>query len=253
MELSRLPQLLLYQALLPMLGYLVIGTPFMLLERRFPAEPIAYRRRLLADLGGCAFVFISGLAVSFVVYDGVIFPTHLRWRFDFTEELPAWVAVPLALIATDFTLYWVHRALHSRWLWRLHRWHHSPADIYWLSGIRASFPQNVLYVLVPVAWAIALHVPDKLFGHGGLAAALVNDFMHTNLRLEVPWLERFVVTPRVHRVHHRKTATEGLNFGAFLSVWDHLFGTWKSPAAVDPSGEYGISDKVHPVRLVIGL
>jgi sterol desaturase/sphingolipid hydroxylase (fatty acid hydroxylase superfamily) len=144
----------------------------------------------------------------------------------------------------------VHRALHSKWLWRIHRWHHAATDIYWLSGIRASLPQNLLYVLMSVVWGVALHVPLELFGLGAIGGALGNHFMHTNLGFGWPWLERLIITPRVHRVHHHATE-RSTNFGAFLSVWDHLFGTWQAPDGQTP--KVGISEQVHPVRLVLGI
>jgi len=251
--LERLPWMLLYQALLPMLGYLAIGIPFILLERKFPAHRVDYRRRLAADLGNCAIVFVNGIGISIVVFDGVINRLELWRRFDFTLAIPLWLSLPLVAVGIDFTLYWLHRALHSKLLWPIHRWHHAPTEIYWLSGIRASFVQNTLYVLVSLTWAIALHVPQQLFGLGGLGAALNNDFMHANWRLRLPWLERVVVTPRVHLLHHRKTQTETFNYGAFFSLWDHWFGTWSNPDTAEPVKEFGIDETVNPVRIVVGV
>lgn len=249
--LERLPMLLLYQVGAPLLGFLALGLPFVWLERRYPLYRIDYRKRLGADLLNCAVVFFNAMFVGMVVF-GAVNQFELWRRFDFTQVLPLWASLLLVPVAIDFTLYWLHRALHSRLLWPVHRWHHAPTEIYWLSGIRASFVQNTLYVGVSVLWAIALHVPQQLYGLGGLWAALVNNFMHTNLRLRAPWLERLVVTPRVHLLHHRKSDHLAKNFGAFFSLWDHLFGTWADPE-LEKARDFGISETVNPLRLIAGL
>lgn len=63
-----------------------------------------------------------------------------------------------------------------------------------------------------------------------LAVFAVAAFTHGNIRLP-EWLERFlqpvVITLDLHRVHHSISYDEqNANFGAVLSVWDRLFGTF---------------------------
>jgi len=250
--LDRLPMLLLYQVALPLLGFLALGLPFVWLERKYPLYRIDYRKRLAADLANCGLVFFNAMLVGMLVF-GAVNRLELWRRFELTQGLPLWATLLIVPVAIDFTLYWLHRALHSRLLWPVHRLHHAPTEIYWLSGIRASLVQNTLYVGVSVGWAIALHVPQQLYGLGGLWAALVNDFMHTNLRLRWRWLERWVITPRVHLLHHRKSDHLAKNFGAFFAVCDHLFGTFADPEQEKPAEEFGISETVHPLRLIAGL
>jgi sterol desaturase/sphingolipid hydroxylase (fatty acid hydroxylase superfamily) len=238
-------------ALLPMLNYLAIGIPFALFEWRFPANDVAVRRRLLRDLVACAVVFAHAIGTTYVAYHGVIRPLTLGLRFMWMSEIPMWLRVAVAPFAIDLTLYWLHRALHTRWLWPLHRWHHSVTELYWLSGGRTSFPQYVLYLLVPLVWAISLHLPGWVVALGALWAVLVNNFMHWNVRWRLRWLERFVITPRVHRLHHRKYGAPG-NFGAFLA-WDRLFGSWEDPDAIEPPTDFGIEERLNPVRLWWGF
>src|SRR5689334_9236034 len=50
---------------------------------------------------------------------------------------PAWVAVPLAILALDFIIYLQHRIFHAvPWLWRLHMVHHADPDIDVTTGVR---------------------------------------------------------------------------------------------------------------------
>ncbi|MCS6303338.1 MAG: sterol desaturase family protein [Nitrospira sp.] len=48
------------------------------------------------------------------------------------------------LLVLDGIAYWMHRLWHTSWGWPIHRWHHAPTKLYWLAGVRASFPQIVL-------------------------------------------------------------------------------------------------------------
>ncbi len=149
----------------------------------------------------------------------------------------------------------MHRLWHTTWLWRIHRWHHSPSTLYWLAGVRASFPQAVLANL-PFVLALPLlqPVPPVFFILYGYTMVLTNNWMHMNVKWRSRWLERMIVTPRYHHLHHSNDpALSGRNFGVLLTVWDRLFGTHADPDLADTNGSYGIPESVHPVRLAIGI
>ena len=58
------------------------------------------------------------------------------------------------------------------------------------------------------------------------------------------WLERLVVTPSVHRVHHgRNEAYLDRNYGELLTLWDHLLGTYE---AEHEEPDYGVLKPVEP-------
>jgi sterol desaturase/sphingolipid hydroxylase (fatty acid hydroxylase superfamily) len=70
-------------------------------------------------------------------------------------------------------------------------------------------------------------------------------FNHANVALPLGLdrlLRRVVVTPDMHRVHHSTVRDEtDTNYGFFLSVWDHLFGTHRAePAAGQLGMEVGL-------------
>jgi sterol desaturase/sphingolipid hydroxylase (fatty acid hydroxylase superfamily) len=52
-------------------------------------------------------------------------------------------------------------------------------------------------------------------------------FHHTNARFRYePFLQRFMIVPRLHRVHHSAESDEhNHNYGTVLTLWDRLFGT----------------------------
>src|SRR5581483_11919719 len=131
-------------------GYFVLSTPFILLERWLPAPGARPHRAIARDLSACAIVLAMSLPISWLVFDHAFL--RLAYALELSDwfhppRLRPWARIAIALVGTDFTLYWLHRALHARLLWPAHRWHHAPAGLYWLSGMRASFAHNLLYVL----------------------------------------------------------------------------------------------------------
>jgi sterol desaturase/sphingolipid hydroxylase (fatty acid hydroxylase superfamily) len=159
------------------------------------------------------------------------------------------------LFALDGIGYWMHRFWHTSWGWSIHRWHHAPTELYWLAGIRASFPQvvlaNIPYLL---AFPLLKPVPALFFPLYSYLMVLTNNWMHMNVTWQSRKLEWLFVTPRYHRVHHLKEiGRAGANFGVLFTVWDRLFGTHVDPERVESTGPYGIQETVHPVRLAIGV
>ena len=144
------------------------------------------------------------------------------------------VAGLLYILLADFSMYWFHRLAH-RWstLWTVHAYHHSASDMTILSGGREHplvFPLISVWMLLPMAllapqqeagWLLVVLVLTRI--HGLL--------IHSNIISDWGWFGRYVlVSPAMHRVHHG-VANEfhNSNYGSLLTVWDHLFGTWKDP------------------------
>ena len=76
---------------------------------------------------------------------------------------------------------------------------------------------------------------------------LSTQFTHANIRLP-KWLDKplswVIVSPNMHKVHHhwQQPYTDS-NYGAVLSIWDRMFGTYTE---LDPSQiKYGI-DRHYP-------
>jgi len=225
---------------------------FTTLEKVRPARPHSYRPTIRNDL-------VAVAAYSWIVFPlassvNRLAPISLSLPLG-VESVPIPIRIALYLVAADFGYYWMHRLMHTRHVWRVHMWHHSPPFIYWLAGMRATVPQQVLvnipYVLVyPLvdssAWwiqiAIAMHVGFK------------NDWQHMNVAWRSHWLEWIFVTPRYHQIHHSADPRHYVaNLGDLLTVWDRLFGTYVDPAKVRETLSFGIDSTPHPVRLVLGV
>jgi sterol desaturase/sphingolipid hydroxylase (fatty acid hydroxylase superfamily) len=235
-----------------MLLVLGLGAPFFLLERWFAAHRVSYRRVLPGDVGAYFLVVVLGIPAGAVM-------SALHQRFPVVAairravELPPWASIPLAILASDLAIYWVHRLIHTRPFWRIHRWHHSPGHMYWLAGARASVLQGMLYSIFPLIF-VALSVPVGFIAGYGLFMTLVNHWMHSNLRLRSRWLEAVLVTPRIHHIHHScDPRHHGRNFGSIFSIWDRMFGTFFDPDDVRAPLDFGIPEVVSPPRMVLGV
>ena len=101
-----------------------------------------------------------------------------------------------------FRFYWVHRLMHTRLIWPVHRWHHSPTSLYyWLAGFSATIPHIVVQSDLYCGTAL-LHEASGVFQVIMVAHIVRNNWMHLNVTWNSAWLERVFVTPRYHHIHH---------------------------------------------------
>jgi sterol desaturase/sphingolipid hydroxylase (fatty acid hydroxylase superfamily) len=55
-------------------------------------------------------------------------------------------------------------------------------------------------------------------------------FYHSVIRVRLPWLNRILVTPQVHRIHRSVNAEHhNWNFAELLPIFDIVFGTYHRP------------------------
>jgi sterol desaturase/sphingolipid hydroxylase (fatty acid hydroxylase superfamily) len=224
----------------------------MIWERRRAAYPTDYRRVWKRDVAAQVLYSIAIAPVALLINRYVSY-TPVLTHSVFT--LPFIVRAALFVIIGDFGYYWVHRAMHTKWLWNIHRWHHSPPYMYWLMGARGSLIQQTL-VNIPYIFAQALLVVSPWWT--GLAIlfknGLQNNWMHLNVSWGPRWLEWFIVTPRYHHIHHSDNPQYyGANVAALFPIWDRLFGTYVDPDRVAGRLNFGTNEKAARWRLALGL
>jgi sterol desaturase/sphingolipid hydroxylase (fatty acid hydroxylase superfamily) len=139
-------------------------------------------------------------------------------------------AFAFGFLARSFISYGTHVATHKLpFLWPIHRVHH--LDLHLDVSTTTRFHPLEAFATAPltIAGVILAGVPPSAVLLYEVFDAGMVVFNHANVRLP-RWLDRglsFVfVTPDMHRVHHsaRQPETDS-NYGATLSIWDHLFGT----------------------------
>lgn len=164
--------------------------------------------------------------------------------------------VMLYLVTTDFVGYWFHRFMHSSMLWRIHALHHSARSLNWFSGMRGS-PLHMVVVLAPGTLMASLFLlTESRWAFVSLLLIEIGSQHVTHSNLQLPFarqLEWFLVTPRMHFVHHHREAKYGnSNYGFYFSIWDRVFGTYIDADDV-PVGPLGLSENYTKKSMFVGL
>jgi len=88
--------------------------------------------------------------------------------------------------------------------------------------------------------AAILGVPASIFAVIGPIHLFLQFWYHTRLINKMGWLEKVIVTPSHHRVHHGINPEYlDKNYSAIFIIWDKLFGTFQ-PELADVKPVYGI-------------
>jgi len=146
--------------------------------------------------------------------------------FDIPVNILSWLTCWLAY---DFLFYWFHRLGHEiNFLWASHNTHHSSIEFNLTVGAR----NNILHVF----YRFLFWMPLCFLGFHPIMVMTIDSlcttqqfFLHTQ-KIRKLWLLDYVIgTPSNHRVHHGSNEQYiDKNYGAFLMIWDHLFGTFSS-------------------------
>lgn len=149
-------------------------------------------------------------------------------NFAFLHFSSGWYQWLTGYIAADFVSYWYHRYSHRiNILWAGHITHHSSPKFNLTNGFRTSLFQGLnripFWVILPVL-GFEPAVLMIIFNISGV----YDFFMHTPYFPRNKWLETFLITPSLHKVHHGKNKIYiDKNYGATLSIWDRMFGTFQ--------------------------
>jgi sterol desaturase/sphingolipid hydroxylase (fatty acid hydroxylase superfamily) len=177
------------------------------------------------------------------------------WGLVNALALPAWVAIPLAIVLLDLAIYFQHVTFHAvPALWRLHRVHHSDLDVDVTTGTRFHPVEILISTLVKMAAVAAIGAPAVAVLAFEVLLNATAMFNHANARMPERldrWVRLLVVTPDMHRVHHSIAYNEtNSNFGFNLPWWDRLFGTYRAqPAAGHESLTIGVDAFRSPADL----
>lgn len=242
--------------------YVAVGLLMMALAYLRPFRKMDAPAELCWDL----FALIVTLAVFMQICDigigqpSVNFFLNVAWIRQFHEDAshwPLWTTISGYYLVADFLTYWGHRLLHHRWFWPTHAFHHSAKNLNWMSGMRSTLIHNVaIFLPYAVVWVFFPAPKAGMMAGALLIFEIANQhYLHSNIRLPLQkQLERLLVTPRFHFVHHSacQVRTDS-NYGFIFSIWDRLFGTYTDPDTVDPADPLGLDYEISRWRLLIGL
>ena len=228
----------------------------LLLERLavFKRQPVDLAPRWITNIG----LFLINNSLGRVLLPAGIIKLSLDQPTGLLTavQMPFAVQLLLTFLLLDGCRYWEHRLLHQiPLLWRMHLVHHSDTQIDVTTAERHHPLESLLSTLLMVTLVVGLGLPTLALAIYLLCAVAVELFVHANLRLppavdrSLSWL---IMTPAVHAVHHSALQTQtDSNFGAILTIWDRLFGSF-----VDPQREriefFGLNYFCQPVDAGLG-
>ena len=186
--------------------------------------------------------FISIAAVAFcigILEPHAIFKSSIKWY---------WLIY--GYIIWEFAHFIYHYLAHKvRLFWCLHSTHHAPEQMnlsvsfahFFLEApyadvIRTSIciimgvspPLLFLIMFIDGTWGAFIHAGENILKDGRLG-----------------FLNRIILTPSHHRVHHAKNPVYmDTNFCNLLNIWDRIFGTFQYEQKETPI-EYGITRKIN--------
>jgi alkylglycerol monooxygenase len=149
-------------------------------------------------------------------------------HFSLFQLENSWYNWVFAYVLVDFLSYWYHRFSHRvNILWAGHVTHHSSEHFNFSNGFRTSFFQGIYRILF---WSCL-----PVFGFSPLMLVVIlkvsglYDFaLHTKYIPKLGFLEKILITPSQHRVHHgRNDIYIDKNYGSTFVIWDKLFGTFQ--------------------------
>jgi sterol desaturase/sphingolipid hydroxylase (fatty acid hydroxylase superfamily) len=236
------------------MAFLVGGLLFFwIIEGAIPLLPMTYKKSKTRH----AAVNFSFTVIHLVIHTflAILIVMLSDWCKQNNFGLVYWTnanilgTVVISFLALDFCGGWlVHIVQHKIYvLWRFHVVHHADNNVDVTTGLRhhpvESLIRGVFFFLgifISGSPMYAVMIFQTLLV---LSAA----FTHANINLP-RWIDAPVsyifVSPNMHKVHHhwQQPYTDS-NYGAVLSIWDRLLGTYKKLDA--KHNRYGL-DRYYP-------
>lgn len=190
---------------------------------------------------------VLGLSVSLLTYEYMV----KHWAI-YKVESTIWVYI-IAFIALDFSGYWIHRLSHQiNFFWNKHAIHHSSEEFNLACALRQSISTFVNLFTIFLLPAALLGVDGKVIAIVAPLHLFAQFWYHTVYIRKMGFLEKIIVTPAHHRVHHAINPEYiDKNHSQIFIIWDKLFGTFQEELPNVPP-VYGITRPVstwNPIKI----
>jgi sterol desaturase/sphingolipid hydroxylase (fatty acid hydroxylase superfamily) len=154
------------------------------------------------------------------------------WGLLNQAVVPTLAGLAAGFVLRSLVAYAIHFAMHKvPLLWRIHRVHHTDLAMDVSTTVRFHPLEFVISMPVLLAMVVVFGLPPFALMVYELLDAAMAVFTHANVRLPERLeraLQLVLVTPAMHRIHHSAWQPEtDSNYGATVSWWDRLFGTYR--------------------------
>ncbi len=233
----------------------IVGSLLILwiIEGAIPLLPLKYKKSKARH----AAVNIFFTVIHLVIHTGfgVVIVLLCTWAETQQFGLVYWLNVSIvgkiiisALMLDLFGGWLSHFVEHKVPLfWRMHLIHHADNNVDVTSGLRHHPLESVwrgLFFLVAIVISGAPIYGVMIYQ---TLLTVFTGVTHANISLP-KWMDKItsyiLVSPNMHKVHHHwKQPFTDSNYGAVFSIWDRLFGTYRT---LDPKEiRYGL-DRYYP-------
>lgn len=190
---------------------------------------------------------VLGLSVTIISYN---------WLVDHIAIIhlqSSWLWYVIAFFALDLTGYLVHRIDHEyNIFWNSHIIHHSSEEYNLACALRQSVSTFIRLFTIFLIPAALFGVPAEVIGIVAPLHLFAQFWYHTRHIQKMGLLEKIIVTPSHHRVHHAINPEYlDKNYGQIFIFWDKWFGTFQEELPHIPA-VYGITRPAHtwnPIKI----
>lgn len=209
---------------------------FYIIEYTIPYVRFSYQKVKHAGLN---IVFTTTTAVVnfalafFIVWSCDLVETN-KTGILYIAQLPGWAFILVGLLLLDFIGAWlVHYLQHKiKWMWKFHLVHHTDAFVDASTANRHHPGESVFRFLFTVLAVLVSGAPIWLVMLYQSLSVLLSQFNHANISLPSgidKAISLLLVSPNMHKVHHHyvQPYTDS-NYANIFSLWDRMFGTFKT-------------------------
>ncbi len=235
--------------LVVLLGLELLATLVFLFGRIRQAPSITVRGKHLDVLEpwDLAFITFNKLATTLFSYHLLRFQwcapaTAVAWGWDTVTWRNTVVALPLLYVVYDFFYTLFHRALHHRSLYKYVHKHHHRQKAPSRGNVDAVNVHPFEFLVGEYNHLLALYLVSHFLVpvHAGtcLAFIVLGGFLaslnHTRFDIQTPGVLAPLYQVRFHDIHHWFPES---NYGQYIMLWDHAFGSFKPyPAGAGRAG-----------------
>jgi sterol desaturase/sphingolipid hydroxylase (fatty acid hydroxylase superfamily) len=155
-----------------------------------------------------------------------------------------WIETIVVILGIEFVRYWYHRISHENFfMWKMHSSHHAPIRMYWGNSYRLNPIYHIGVSFLSILPFLIVGVDPKVFAIYNAALGIMANFQHGNIVIKYGFLNKIFSTAEIHKWHHSVVLDEAMtNYGALLSIYDVLFGTYYNPSGRIPK-ELGLTNE----------
>ena len=211
-----------------------------LIEGAIPLLPLKYKKNKVKHAAVNLFFTVMHLVIH--TGFGIVIVLLSDWASEQKFGLVYWLqlsvlsTIIISALFLDFFGAWLSHVVEHKvpLFWRMHIIHHTDNNIDVTSGLRHHPLESIWRGLFFLIAIIICGAPIYAVMIYQTLLTVFTGITHANISLP-PTVDRIMsyilVSPNMHKVHHHwKQPYTDSNYGGVFSIWDRLFGTFKTLA-----------------------